>query len=153
MRGERREGEAQGIGAEAGDAVREFLARGLLDLGRILGVHQARGALGHQIVQADAVDEVDGVQHVALGLRHLVAVGVAHQAGDIDVAERHLAGEVQGQHDHARHPEEDDVETGDQHAGGQVVLQLPGVVGPAQGGEGPQGGGEPGVEDVLVLFQ
>jgi hypothetical protein len=146
----RGEGEAQGVGAEAGDAIGEFLARGLLDAGGLLGVHQAGGALGHQIVDADAVDQVDGVQHVALGFRHLVAVGIPHQAGDVDVPEGHLAGEVQGHHDHARHPEEDDVETGDQHAGGQVVLQFPGVFRPAQGGKGPQGRREPGVQHILV---
>src|SRR5438093_5558603 len=40
---------------------------------------------------------------VALRLRHLLALGVAHDGVDVDVAERHLAGEVPGHHHHARH--------------------------------------------------
>jgi hypothetical protein len=125
--GEAGEGEAQGVGAEGGDAVGEFLARLLLDAGGLLGVHQAGGALGHQGVDADAVDQVDGVEHVALRLGHLGAFGVADQAVHIDVLEGDLAGDVLGHHDHARHPEEDDVEAGDQHRGGQVEVE--GVVG------------------------
>ena len=56
---------------------------------------------------------------VALGLRHLLAFGIAHQAVNVDRAERHVAvlvaaHEVAIQHDHARHPEEQNVEAGDQ---------------------------------------
>src|SRR3546814_13788135 len=50
----------------------------------------------HQVVAADAVDQVDRIEHVALGLGHLLAVLVAHQAGDVDILERHLAGAVIG---------------------------------------------------------
>src|SRR5881394_3680795 len=50
---------------------------------------------------------IEPLQDVALRFRHLLAVLVAHQAGDVDVAERHLADEVVGRHDHARDPEED----------------------------------------------
>ena len=55
---------------------------------------------------------------------------------------------------HAGHPEEDDVIPGDQHGGGVPILQVLGVlVGPAQGGEGPQSGAEPGVQHVLLPGQ
>ena len=89
----------------------------------LLRVHQAGGALFDQLVEADAVDQVDRVEHVALRLRHLLAFGIADQAMHIDVLERDLAGDVLGHHDHARDPEEDDVEAGDQHGRRQIVLQ------------------------------
>ena len=78
---------------------------------------------------------------------------VAHQGVDIDVAEGHLAHEVQPHHHHAGDPEEDDVEAGDQHVAGIVALQLRRLLGPAQGREGPERGGEPGVEHVGVAGQ
>ena len=46
------------------------------------------------------------------------ALLVAHQGVDVDVAERHLLHEVQAHHHHARHPEEDDVEAGDERGSG-----------------------------------
>ncbi len=149
------DGEAQGVGAVGDDAVGEFLAGGLLDLLGQPGLHQPAGALGDQIFQGDAVDDVQRVEHIALGLGHLLALGVADQAGDVDVAERHLAGEPVGGHDHPRHPEEDDVEAGDQHRGRQVAFEAAFVhrlrVGPAQGRERPQLRGEPGLQHVAVL--
>ena len=95
---------------------RVLLARRLLDRRRELRLHQAAGALGDQRLERDAVDDVERVDDVALGLGHLLAVLVADQAGDVDVAERHVAHELQSHHHHAGDPEEDDVEAGDQHA-------------------------------------
>ena len=50
------------------------------------------------------------VHDVALRLRHLLPLLVAHEGVDVDVAERHLLHEVQPHHHHAGDPEEDDVE-------------------------------------------
>ena len=123
LRGERGEGEAQRIGAERRDAVRKLLARRLLD-GRLhLRLHQAGGALGEQLIERDAVDDVERVDDVALGLRHLLAVVVADEAVDVDLAKRHLARELEAHHDHAGDPEEDDVEAGHQHRGRVVGLE------------------------------
>ena len=113
-RGERREGEAQRVRAvrrrcPSGIAC----ARRLLDGRRELRLHQAAGALGDQRLELDAVHDVERVDDVALGLRHLVAVLVADEAGDVDLAERHVAHELQAHHHHARDPEEDDVEARD----------------------------------------
>ena len=111
--GQRAEGEAQGVGAVAGDAFRE-LSLGLF--GDLLGhfrLHQAAGTFGQQRVQLDAVDQIQRIEHVALGLGHLLALAVAHQAMHIDGLERHLAGQVGRQHDHPGDPEEDDVKAGD----------------------------------------
>ncbi len=156
--GEAGEGEAQRICAVGGDALRELLARALLDLLGLLRVHQAAGALLHQLLQADAVDQVDRVEHVALGLGHLLAFRVADQAVHVDILERNLAGDVLGHHHHARHPEEDDVEAGHQHRRRQVEVErgigfLRPLRRPVQSGERPQRGGIPGVQHVLVARQ
>ena len=45
------------------------------------------------------------------------ALLVAHEGVDVDVVERHLLHEVRAHHHHARDPEEDDVEAGDERAG------------------------------------
>ena len=145
------EGETQCVGAEGGDAVGEFPAGGVFDFGGHVGLHQAAGAFSDQRFQFDAVDQVDGVQHIALGFGHFLAVGIAHQAVNVDFVKRHVAGEFEPHHDHAGDPEENDVKTGDQHVGGVEGVEVFGVFGPAQGGEGPQRRGEPGVEHVGVL--
>src|SRR5690606_29748291 len=157
--GQGAEGEAQGIGAVGGDAVGEFGAGLLFDLFRQLGLHHAAGALVYQGFQVDAVDQVDGVEDIALGFRHLLALGIPHQAVDVHRLEGDLRGavvvldEVHGHHDHPRHPEENDVEAGDQHIRGVEGFEVVGVVRPAEGGEGPQGGAEPGVQHIVVLVQ
>ncbi len=151
--GQRQEGEAQRVGAVGVDAVRKFLTRALADLLFFLRLHQPAGALVHQGVQVDAVDQIERVQHIALGLGHLLAFRVAHQAVHVHLLEGHLAGELQRHHDHPRDPEENDVETGYQHIGGVEGFQLFGLFRPAQGGEGPQRGAEPGIQYVLVLAQ
>ena len=157
VRGQRGEGEAQGIGAEGGNAVREFLARGFFDLLGHLWLHQAGRTLGDQVVERDAVDDVDRVEDVALRLRHLLAVLVAHEAGDVDVLEGDATGEMVGHHDHPGDPEEDDVEAGHQHRRRQALVEIArghlGFVRPAQGAVRPQGRGEPGLQDVVVAGQ
>jgi hypothetical protein len=73
---------------------------------------------------------------------------------DDHVPEGHLAREGAGHHRHPGHPEKDDVEARHQHAGGIPALQIGGaLLGPAQGGEGPEAAGEPGVEGVGVLLE
>ncbi len=86
-------------------------------------------------------------------------MAVAHQTVHIDRVKRYFLHEIQGHHDHSGHPEEDDVEAGDQHTAGVESPQEFGDIrvvigiGPAQGAKGPQAGREPGVQYILVLFQ
>ena len=82
-------------------------------------------------VRAVLGDDLDGVDDVALGLGHLLAVGVADEAVDVDVAEGDGVGggaraavghanvfhEMAAEHDHAGDPEEEDVEAGDEELG------------------------------------
>ncbi len=113
--GQRGEGEAHGIGADCLDAVRIILADALLHFLAHLRNQQRGGGFPDQGFQIDAVDQVQRINRVALGLGHLLAFRIAHDGIDVDLAERHLAGEILGGHDHARDPEEDDVEAGNQH--------------------------------------
>ncbi len=113
-------------------------------------------------------DDLDGVDDVALGLRHLLAIGVADEGVDVDLAEgdgvgegargavghRDVEHEVGAEHDHAGDPEEEDVEAGDEELGGIEGWRsgwVAAVAGPAEDGKGKQAGGEPGVEDVGFL--
>ena len=54
--------------------------------------------------------------------------------------------------DHTDHPEEDDIITGYQDIGRIEILQILGLLRPAQGLKRPQCGGEPGIEGVLILL-
>ena len=112
--GQRGEGKTQSVRAVSGNAFGEFFFGLLAHLGSGFGFAQALGAFVEQGFERDAVDQVDRVEHVAFGLAHLFALGVEHQAVDVDVLERHFAGEVRGHHDHAGDPEEDDVVAGDE---------------------------------------
>ena len=80
------------------------------------------------------LDPLVCINHVPLGLRHLLALGIAHQRVDVHLPERHavillvspparlLDGrvllmslhKVASEHDHARHPEEQDLVRRDQ---------------------------------------
>jgi hypothetical protein len=104
-------------------------------------------------IRAMRVDQVQRVEHVALRLRHLLALLVAHQAVDADGAERHLPHEVDAHHHHPGDPEEDDVEAGHQHVAGVVLRQFRRLLRPAERAERPQRGAEPGVQHVLVARQ
>ncbi len=113
--------------------------------GRESGQGKAEG------VRAEILDGQKGIDHVALGLAHLLTLGVPDQGVDIHVPKRHLGQEVNAHHHHPGHPEKKYIKTGDQNRGGIKSLQVLGLIRPAQGGKRPQGGGEPGIQDILVL--
>ncbi len=117
---------------EAG-GVPDFVGEGAVAFGAgfaegNVGARRGHGGEGEADgVGAEALDDVDGVDDVALGLGHLLAVGVADEAVDVDLFERDGVGElalaavrhgdvlheVAAEHDHAGYPEEEDVEAGD----------------------------------------
>ena len=78
---------------------------------------------------------------------------VEHQRMDIDRVERHILHEVDTLHHHPRHPEEDNVEGGDEYRSRVMLFQLVSFFRPAQGRKRPQRGREPCVENILVLHQ
>ena len=135
--GKPRNAQTQGIGAVSSYPVGKLLAGGLLDGGFHLRLHQAAGALGEQLRQRDAVDDVQRIDDVAFRLGHFLAVVVANQAVNIDLAKRHLAREFHAHHDHARDPEENDVKARDQHRSGVVGFEGVGPLRPPLGGKWP----------------
>ena len=86
------------------------------------------------------VDEQERVGRVAETLRHLSAQFVAHDACEIDMLERHGVAVLIASHYHSCHPEEDDVGTGDEVAGGVVVVYflVVGMLYSVEEGNGPQ---------------
>ena len=104
-------------------------------------------------VRAVGVHHVDGVGRVVQALGHLAPEVVADDRGEVDVAEGHVAHELESRHDHAGHPEEDDVRPRHQALGGVEPAEVRVVPGPVEDREGPEPGAEPGVEHVLVLAE
>ena len=104
-------------------------------------------------IRAVFVDQVQRVQHVAERFGHLLALLVAHKCVDIDGVERLLIDHGVLHHHHSGDPEKDNVETGDQHRGGEVFRQLVRLLGPAERADRPKTGREPRVEHIGVAGQ
>ena len=105
-----------------------------------------------QRVRTILVDDLQGIHAIAQRLRHFPAQLVAHQAVDQHGLEGGLAHLLHTAGNHAGHPEGNDVVTRHQHIRGVEILQILGVIRPAQRGEGPQGRAEPRVQHILVLM-
>ena len=103
-------------------------------------------------IRAVIVDHQQRIDNIAAALAHLLSLRVAHQRMEINIAEWHLAHETQAHHHHARHPEEQDVETGHQTGSRIKLLKRCRLVRPAHRGEGPESRGKPGVEHVGFLL-
>ena len=144
-------GEAHRVGAVSRDALWKLSSDPLLDRRTLLLQHQPLGLLRQQVLEAGAADQVQRIEHVALGLGHFLALLVAHDRIDVHVAERQLAGEIGRHHDHAHDPEKNDVEAGDEYRARQKHFELARLLRPAERRMAPQGGREPGVEHVGVL--
>ena len=76
---------------------------------------------------------------------------VAHEAVDAHKVERLLPHALEAGHDHARHPEEDDVVACHKYVRRVEVFELGRLLRPAQRGERPQAAGKPRIQHVLVL--
>ena len=84
-----------------------------------------------------------------------MSLPAGHDTREIHILERHFVLVFLTSHDHARHPEEDDVGSGDEVVGGVVVLEL-GVVGVEDAVEErqrPQPRAEPSVQGIIILAQ
>mmetsp|Transcript_100323 Transcript_100323/g.281116 ORF Transcript_100323/g.281116 Transcript_100323/m.281116 type:complete len:369 (+) Transcript_100323:468-1574(+) len=139
------EAEAQGVGAALGDAIGVVRGLPLLRPLHLLGRQIALLQLLVQLLQADAVDHLDGIDDVAQALGHLPAMGVAHECMEVDGLERQLARQPDGHHHHPGHPEEQDVVTRLQKRRGEKGLEVVVAlrVGPTEHREGEKSRGEP----------
>ena len=102
-----------------------------------------------------------------------MALGIAYQRVNVDLAERHTVvllivpatgllqlrilsvalHEVAAKHDHARHPEKQNLVRRYQQRGGIKDVLVARLLRPAQRRERQEAGGEPGVEHVGILLQ
>jgi len=118
------EKEARGIPNLIGEGAITF---GAGDIEGDVGSRRShRGQCESNRIRPVLLDDFDGINHVALGLGHLFAVGVAHQGVNVNLSERyrirqralasighgHVGGKPAAEHNHARHPEEENVEAG-----------------------------------------
>ena len=96
-------------------------------------------------------NEVERVGRVAEGFGKFPPLAVADQSGEINVPEGELPHVFEAGHDHAGHPEEDDIGSGDEIRRGVEFLQLRCLFRPTHGGKRPEPGAEPGIQDVGIL--
>ena len=104
-----------------------------------------------QRVRAVLLDDLQRVDAVAQRLRHLPALRVAHEPVDEDGAEGRLAGVLDAGEYHPRDPEEDDVVSRDERGRRVEIIEVGGLLRPAERRERPERRGEPCIEDVFVL--
>ena len=103
-------------------------------------------------IGAELVNDLHRIERVAQRLAELAAMLVAHQAVQIHSMERRLPGHLQAEHDHTRHPEEQDVVTGLHHARRIERLEVGRFIWPAQCAERPQARRKPRVQHIRVLL-
>mmetsp|Transcript_2264 Transcript_2264/g.6978 ORF Transcript_2264/g.6978 Transcript_2264/m.6978 type:complete len:363 (-) Transcript_2264:1436-2524(-) len=118
----------------------------------VLAGRHARHEGEPQRVGAVLVDDVEGVDDVALRLRHFFVVLVSYEPVHVDDLERRLSGELQAHHDHSRDPEEQDVVARLETRRRVELVQVRGLFGPADRREGPEPRREPRVQHVAVAF-
>ena len=106
-----------------------------------------------QGVRAVLVDHLHGVNAVAERLGHPAALFVQDGGEDVDLVKGLFVHELHAGHDHAGDPEVEDLAGGRQDVGRIEVGQFGSLLGPAEGGEGPEGTGKPSVQHVRVLGQ
>ena len=82
-------------------------------------------------------DDIDRIDPVSEGFRHLPSLFVSNQTMDNDLLEGGFSGEMLALEDHARDPEENDVVTGVEDRGWEITIEIFGLFGPTQGRERP----------------
>ncbi len=130
-------GETQGVSATLWDAVGE---RSLLVLGRSLNLGRVQVAKSQFIVQGlqrDTGNDIERVNDVAQTLGHFTALGITDKAVAKDLLKGDLASQFQAEHDHASNPKEQDIPASFKDAGGEQLLKVLRLVGPAESAERP----------------
>ena len=98
------------------------------------------------------IDDVKRIDAVPERLGHLDVIGVAHGSVQVNGVERGRVHEGIAGHDHARHPEEENLRRRNQVVGRiERSQRRRALVGPTESGNGEEPRREPGVEHILVL--
>mmetsp|Transcript_12703 Transcript_12703/g.36824 ORF Transcript_12703/g.36824 Transcript_12703/m.36824 type:complete len:425 (-) Transcript_12703:1031-2305(-) len=125
----------------------------LLGLGNLFGRKIPPLELGEECFKAAAVDDLEWIDHVPEGLGHLPALLVSDHCVEVNLAEGEQVRELERHHDHARDPEEEDVQAGLEERRGEETSQVCRVVGPSHDREWKETGAEPRVEHIFVLLE
>ena len=120
---------------------------------RIVAGRDARQQRQPQRVRAVFFDNLQRVDAVAQRFTHLAALLVADDSVNKHVVERYLARVLDPRENHSRHPEEYNIVSRHEHVGGIEIFIVLRFFGKSEGGKGPERGGKPGVQHVLVLSQ
>ena len=143
---ERGKGKAKRVASISLNAFWKFLAGPRINFLCHLGLHQAARPLGDQRIKRDTIDDIERVQHIALGFGHLLAICIPDKTMNVDRFEGHLRcavgmlHEMHGHHDHPGDPEKNDVETRYEHIGRVEQLQFRRLCRPSQRRKSPQRG-------------
>ena len=105
----RTEREAQRIRAALRNALREVLLLARFRLGDLALVEVALVQLLVESLQIEALDDIDRVDDVTEGLGHLATMRITDHRVAVHLREGDLAGEVDAEEYHTRHPEEENV--------------------------------------------
>ena len=116
------------------------------------GIYDTREQGVPQGVRAVFLDYFQRIYAVAERFGHLSSLFVADETVNEHVVERHFARMRQSGENHSGNPEEDDIVTGNEHVGGIEVFEIFGLFGITERRERPERGGEPRVQNVLVLL-
>ena len=119
--------------------VSALFAEGLVEEDVVAGRSRQHHAHAYTVC-TKLLDQFDRVGRIAEALRHLAAEFVAHDTGKVDILERELAHILLAGHDHAGHPEEDDVRSRYQVAGGIIIVDffVAGIIDTVEEGDGPK---------------
>ena len=99
------------------------------------------------------VNFFQGVNAVAQGFTHFSTLRVTNDTVHQNGVKGSFSHIFNARENHTGNPEEDDIIAGYQGIGGVEIAKVFGVFGPTQGGEGPQGRGEPSIQGIGVLMQ
>ena len=147
------EGKAKGVGATLRYAMGIVLLLALSSAFQFLGLEIRRFQLRLELLQGNAVHDVQWIDDVAQGFGHFPAVSIANESVQIDFGEWQTIGELERHHHHASDPEEENIVAGFQQRGGKEPLEIVGFHRPAERRERKQTRREPRVQHVLVLLQ
>src|SRR5580765_7394501 len=93
-----------------------LVGKGAVAIGAALRESNVRSGRGHggqresNSICTEFFGDINGVDHVALGFGHLLAISITNQRMDVNILERDIplrmtSHKMAAQHDHARHPE------------------------------------------------
>ena len=101
------------------------------------------------------LDQFQRIRWVTQRLRHLSANLIAHNTGEIDIPERHIAHIFITGHDHTCYPEEDDIRSGYQNRSRIIILDffISRIVDTIKQWNRPQPRREPCIQTIFILTQ